>query len=116
MVLSYVLIKFYSIGGIDMLEKILIVFMIIELFITLGIGCYIAYKVENQFKYERNFVLSSLWYYIKNLFTEKNWFGYIISLLVFILSIPAFIILLIIEAVGWICILFRIIWDLGNKK
>jgi hypothetical protein len=98
-----------------MIEAFIASFMIIELLITLGVTFYIILKAE-EYQDINNFVLSALGDYIKNLFVKKNWFGIILSLPIFIISIPAFLLLLFIEVIMWIVVLCTMIWNLGNKE
>lgn len=99
-----------------MLEAFLGGFAIAEIFITLGIVFYIAGKAEIEYRDKYNFILSALGDFIRNLFVEKNLFGIILSLPIFVVSIPAFLLLLLIEAIMWLIFLGTLIWDLGNKK
>lgn len=99
-----------------MLEAFLGGFAIAEIFITLGIVFYIAEKAEIEYRDKYNFILSALGDFIRNLFVEKNLFGIILSLPIFVVSIPAFLLLLLIEAIMWLIFLGTLIWDLGNKK
>ena len=67
--------------------------------------------------------LLSLKVFIKTLFKERNIFGIVLSMVVFIISIPAMFFILILQISFWviyliICIwnLINYIWNLGNKK
>ena len=98
-----------------MLEGILLVAFTIELIITLSIIFHIAMEADTKYKNSNNFVLSALGYFIKGLFVNKNWFGVMLGVIVFILSIPAILLLLFVEAILWLC-LFCVLWDFGNKQ
>ena len=99
-----------------MLEAFLGGFAIAEIFITLGVIFYIAEKSEIEYGDRHNFILSALGDFIKKLFVGKNWFGIVLSLLIFIVLIPAFLLLLLIETILWLIFLGVLIWNLGNKK
>ena len=77
-----------------MLEAVLGILAIVELFITLGVSFYIAGKSELEYKDAHNFILSALGDFLKKLFVGKNWFGISLSVIIFILIIPAILLLL----------------------
>ena len=99
-----------------MLDAILCGFAIVEIFITFGLVLYIATKADDLDKDRCNFILTALWNFIKGLFVNKNWFGIILGLIIFIVAIPAILILLFGELIMWLVVLVAMIWDLGNKK
>mgnify|MGYP000142148818 CR=1 FL=1 len=99
-----------------MLDAILGGLTIVEIFITLGLVLYVVVETDNLDKDRYNFILTALWNFIKGLFVNKNWFGIILGLIIFIFAIPAILILLFGELVMWLVVLVVMIWDLGNKK
>lgn len=101
-----------------MTEAIITILLLLEIIITLGVSIYVAIESDTNLKYrnKNNIVLSALFDFIKNLFIGRNIFGIIFGFIVFILSFPAILILLLVETVMWLVFLFAIIWDLGNKK
>lgn len=76
----------------------------------------VVIKSETKYKSEHNFILYSLWNWIKDLFKEKNWFGIMLSIVVLVLIIPAILILLFYEIVMWLFYGISLIWKLGNKN
>ena len=101
-----------------MAESIITILLLLEIIITLGVSIYVGIESDTNLKYrnKNNIVLSALFDFIKNLFIGRNIFGIIFGFIVFILSLPAILILLLVESVMWLVFLFAIIWDLGNKK
>ena len=99
-----------------MLDTILGGLAIVEIFITLGLVLYVAVKAEDLSEYRNNFMFTALWNFIKGLFVNKNWFGIILGMIIFIFAIPAILILLFGELVIWLIVLVAMICDLGNKK
>ncbi len=99
-----------------MLEAVLEIFMIMEIFITLGLVLYIAISEDELDKNRNTFVLSSLLNFMKKLFVGKNWFGIILGLIVFIFAIPAILLVLFGEIIMWLIALVAMVWDLGNKN
>ena len=99
-----------------MLDAILGGLAIVEIFITLGLVLYVVTKAEDLSEDRNNFMLTALWNFIKGLFVNKNWFGIILGLIVFIFTIPAILMLLFGELVIWLIVLVAMIWDFGNKK
>lgn len=99
-----------------MLDAILGGLTIVEIFITLGLVLYVVVEADNLDKDRYNFILTALWNFIKGLFVNKNWFGIILGLIIFIFAIPAILILLFGELVMWLVVLVVMIWGLGNKK
>ena len=98
-----------------MLDAILGGLAIVEISITLGLVLYVAAKADLS-EDRNNFMLTALWNFIKGLFVNKNWFGIILGMIIFIFAIPAILILLFGELVIWLIVLVAMIWDLGNKK
>ena len=88
---------------------------LIELFITVGISSYIMRhsKINDD---RKNFVLSDIKCYIKNLFTNRNLFGNILGIFVLVLSMPAFLVLILVEIILWIIVFIMTVWDFGTKK
>ena len=99
-----------------MLETISCVFFIVEIFITLGFSLYIVAKADKLDSNRNSFMLVALWDSIKKLFVNKNWFGIILGVIIFILVFPAIIFLFLFEVIIWLIVLVTMIWDLGNKK
>ena len=88
---------------------------LIELFITVGISSYIMRhsKINDD---RKNFILSDVKCYIKSLFVDRNMFGIIFGVFIFGLSIPAFLVLILVEIILWIIVFIMTVWDFGTKK
>ena len=101
-----------------MTEAIITILLLLEIMITLGVSIYIGIKSDTDLKYKNknNIVLLALFDFIKDLFIGRNIFGVVLGFIAFILSLPAILILLLVEGVMWLIFLFAIIWGLGNKK
>ena len=54
--------------------------------------------------------------FIEELFYDKNYFGILLSAVVFILVIPAMIIIVATQIIFWIGMILGYIYNLGNKK
>ena len=93
------------------LEFLLVVLFIFELFFTIGFSLYVT-KLTN----DENSILSMLKKIMTFLFCGKNIFGIIMSIVVFIVAIPSFILLILTEIVIRIGYVFINIWELGKKQ
>ena len=97
-----------------MLENILLALGLVWLFVTLEISGAIIINIE-----EKNYktgCLIALKEFLVKLFSGKNWFGIILSVIVLIISIPAMLLILIVQIL--FCALMGIgyVWKLGNKN
>lgn len=79
-----------------------------SLFVLLGF----AINSEN----EKITILSYLKNFINNIFSNKNWFGVILSIIICLLMIPIFFYVLIIKILFVTGKLFVYIWKLGIKN
>lgn len=94
-------------------KTIIEIILIFEVIVSIMIGATIAEKADN----ERNKIITTALYnYIKELFVNRNLFGIILSAIVFVFGIPAFLIIILIQLVILFCRLLVIIWNLGNKN
>ena len=96
-----------------MSKTIIEIILIFEVIISIMIGTTIAEKADN----ERNKIITTALYnYIKELFINRNLFGIILGVIVFVFGIPSFLIIILIQLVILFCKLLVIIWNLGNKN
>lgn len=84
--------------------------ILFEILFTIAMALRIAVVSEGKT------ILVGLKEYITNLFTNKNVFGIILSSLLMVLLIPAFVMYLLMLILECIINLFIIIWNLGVKK
>ena len=97
-----------------MLENILLFFGIMWLFLTLYIvGIIITNAKDENYK---TICLSTLKEFLIKLFSGKNWFGIILSVIVLIISIPAMLLILIVQILFYVSMGIGYVWRLGNKK
>ena len=54
--------------------------------------------------------------FIEKLFYDRNYFGILLSVVVFILVIPAMIIIVATQIIFWIGMILGYIYNLGNRK
>ena len=92
-------------------EFLLVILFVFEFFFTIGFSSYVA-KLTN----DENSILSMLKKIMVFLFHGKNIFGIIMSIVVFIVAIPSFILLILTEIVIRIGYVFIDIWELGKKQ
>ena len=96
-----------------MSNTIIEIILVFEVIVSIMIGTTIAEKADN----ERNKIITTALYnYIKELFINRNLFGIILGVIVFVFGIPAFLIIILIQLVILFCRLLVIIWNLGNKN
>ena len=96
-----------------MSKTIIEIILIFEVIVSIMIGTTIAEKADS----ERNKIITTALYnYIKELFINRNLFGIILGVIVFVFGIPSFLIIILIQLVILFCKLLVIIWNLGNKN
>lgn len=84
------------------------IWLICSIFVLLGF----AIESDNR----KISIEKSLKCFITDIFSDKNWFGILLSIVICMLLIPVYLYILIIEAVyaiGKVCVY---IWKLGIKK
>lgn len=98
----------------NFLGVIIAIFCIVLLLITIVVGEKIAIKAE---KYNRNInlLLISTKDYIVELFSGKNYFGIIMSIIIFVISIPGILIVLVAQICIYIKCIVENVYELGNK-
>lgn len=94
-----------------MLEGIL---FILGLFTTLGIMVAITINVKEE-NYKIGYLIALKDFLIK-LFSGKNWFGIVLSVIVLIISIPAMLLILMVQILFSILMGMGYVWTLGKKK
>lgn len=97
-----------------MLEVVLLTLGLLWLFVTLGLSCAIIMHIEND-NY-KNGCLISLKDFAEELFWKRNLFGIIISVIVFIIAIPAMLLIIMVQVLFWIGYAIGLVWRLGDKK
>ena len=97
-----------------MLETILGTFGFLWIFVTLGLIFEITLQIDNN--NPQTGILIVLKDFIQELFLERNIFGIVLSVIIFIIAIPAMLILLTVQFFFWIICLMSCVWNLGNKK
>ena len=103
-----------KIMGNIMLETILVKFAFLWILVTLGLIFKITLQIDNN--NPQTGILIVLKDFIQELFLERNIFGIVLSVIIFIIAIPAMLILLTVQFFFWIICLMSCVWNLGNKK
>ena len=96
-----------------MLGVMISILVCVGMLITWGIVFAITSKTIN---YIDKTIITALIEFIKELFTGRNMFGIVLSLLTLIIAIPAMLVVLAGELVIYIRMGITHIWQLGNKK
>lgn len=97
-----------------MLESILSIFGLLWLFVTLGISGAITMNIKEE-NYKTGCLIALKEFLIK-LFSGKNCFGVVLSIIVLIISIPAMLLILMVQTLFYVLMGIGYIWRLGNKK
>ena len=96
-----------------MLDIIMCILIVVEILATIVIGFLIADKADKD---RNEYITTALKNYIKELFIGRNYFGIVLSTIVFIIGIPAFLMIIYLQAMAYIVKLLKTMWKLGNKK
>ena len=96
-----------------MLDIIMCILVVVEILATIVIGFLIADKADKD---RNKYITTALKNYIKELFISRNYFGIVLSTIVFIIGIPAFLMIIYLQAMACIVKLLKVMWKLGNKK
>ena len=96
-----------------MLDIIMCILIVVEILATIIIGFLIADKADKD---RNEYITTALKNYIKELFIGRNYFGIVLSTIVFIIGIPAFLMIIYLQAMVCIVKLLKTMWKLGNKK
>lgn len=97
-----------------MLKSVLLVLSILWLFTTLGISGAISMNVKEE-NYKTGCLIALKDFLIK-LFSGKNWFGIVLSIIVLIISIPAMLLILMVQILFYALMGIGYVWRLGKKK
>ena len=90
------------------------VITLLSIFVILSIlfaGFYIAYKAD----IEKIYILNSIKNFVIDLFKDKNILGKFLSSVVFLLSIPGMLFMILLVIADVLIKLFIKIWKLGNR-
>jgi hypothetical protein len=93
------------------LEFLLVVFFLFEFFFTIGFSLYVIKWTINE-----NSLFSMVKIFLSKLFIGRNTFGLILSSIVFVITIPSLIMLIITELMIIIGDMFVLLWNLGKKE
>ena len=96
-----------------MLDIIMCILIVVEILATIVIGFLIADKADKD---RNEYITTALKNYIKELFIGRNYFGIVLSTIIFIIGIPAFLMIIYLQAMAYIVKLLKTMWKLGNKK
>ena len=96
-----------------MLDIIMCILIVVEILATIVIEFLIADKADKD---RNEYITTALKNYIKELFIGRNYFGIVLSTIVFIIGIPAFLMIIYLQAMACIVKLLKTMWKLGNKK
>lgn len=97
-----------------MSKDVLLIIGLLWFSVTLCINCVITSNI-NEDNYKSGCLIALKDFLIK-LFIGKNWFGIILGVIVFIIAIPAMLLILMAQIIIYIGICILFIWKLGNKK
>lgn len=93
------------------LEFLLVVLFLFELFFTIGFSLYVTKWTSNE-----ESLFSMIKIFLSKLFVGRNAFGLILSSIVFVITIPSLILLIITELTIRIGTVFVLVWNLGKKE
>ena len=84
------------------------------LFTTLGIIGAITINVKEA-NYKIGYLIALKDFLLK-LFSGKNWFGIVLSVIVLIISIPAMLLILLVQILFYVLMGMGYVWRLGKNK
>lgn len=96
------------------MEFLLSLFILIFIFSLIGICARMLFLLDDDTKLS-NFFFYSILKYIENLFSNRNTFGNILSIVIVVISIPSFLTMFVVQLIIWIIYMLLFIWKLGNK-
>ncbi len=97
-----------------MTEVIVAILVSISIIIVVYISAVITNKISNNNWKTGCFI--ALCEYAIDLFEQRNLFGMVVSTIVFIISIPSMLLVMLIQVFIYIVLGFVHIWKLGNKN
>ena len=97
-----------------MFEIIITILSVLYLIINICVMLVISFQIDDD--NIKTASLVALKEFIEELFYGRNYFGILLSAVVFILVIPAMIIIVVSQIIIWIGMILGFIYNLGNKK
>ena len=96
-------------------EMILGIILVVWLFLSIMLALYIGVRVDENAD-ARISVMIAIKNFVQELFSDKNWFGIVLSSIILIIAMPALLLVFLIQVVNWLIVLVMIIWSLGSKE
>ena len=96
-------------------EMILTIILVMWLFLNIMLALYIGVRVDENVD-ARTSVMIAIKNFVQELFSDKNWFGIILSGIILIIVIPALLFMFLMQVFYWLIVLVMIIWSLGARK
>ena len=97
-----------------MFETIIAVLSVLYLILNICVLLGISFQIDND--NIKTGGLVALKEFIDELFYDRNYFGILLSAVVFILVLPAMIMIVATQIIFWIGMILGYIYNLGNKK
>ena len=96
-------------------EMILTIILVMWLFLNIMLALYIGVRVDENVD-ARTSVMIAIKNFVQELFSDKNWFGIILSSIILIIVMPALLFMFLMQVFYWLIVLVMIIWSLGARK
>ena len=96
-------------------EMILTIILIMWLFLNIMLALYIGVRVDENVD-ARTSIMIAIKNFVQELFSDKNWFGIVLSSIALIIAMPALLLVFLMQVFYWLIVLVMIIWSLGSKK
>ena len=94
-----------------------VVIMCIIFFLEILGTFVIALKIADKADKDKNKnITTALVNYIRELFVKRNCFGIVLSSIVFVIGVPAFLLIILIQILVSMVRLSIIMWELGDKN
>ena len=97
-----------------MFEVIIAVLSVLYLILNICVLLGISFQIDND--NIKTGGLVALKEFIEELFYDRNYFGILLSVVIFILVIPAMIMIVATQIIFWIGMILGYMYDLGDKK
>ena len=94
------------------MQVFLMIIIFIEILITAMVSSHILVKAIGGSLMSP---VRQIKYFVDRMFSNKNLFGIILCTLILLLSIPAFVIIIIAQIIACISVVCIMIWQLGEK-
>lgn len=95
------------------MQVFLIIIILIEILITAMVSSHILEKAIGGSLMSP---VRQIKCFVDGMFSNKNLFGFILSALILVLSIPAFVIIIMVQIIACISVACIMIWQLGDKS